>query len=282
LLAGSVRVAIVVPPDERGREFATQLAGELDEPAAVHTSTLTIEALVSLPPLPWREPFVLFADPERARIAVIRSEDRTLLLRALDESSPYALAVAGAELLDAAEAEPVRSRLSLGGSVSIGVGVVEAFGHEPVLVSGSIAAELELREGDLWSTIGLGFEATSSAEVSNVRYRRWEPSLRLGLGRAIGDLDLGATLAAGVSVARAEAFDVEGVRIGADDRVPVLFALGGRARYRVGAGFCLGAEASLGWSVSPADYVVKDVLVLSEGRFRWGVSAVAGWVFSDR
>src|SRR5688572_27547141 len=171
-------VAIVIAPTEQGTEFASQLAGELDEPATVRTSTISFHALLDVPELHWPERYLVFADPSEARILVIRPEDRTLLLRALDpdaaRAAPFALAVAAAELLRAARATEKTSGdriaqktgLALGASVAVGVSVVEAFGYEPILVQGTVEVDLELldRERDLWSTIGLALEATGTGE----------------------------------------------------------------------------------------------------------------------
>jgi hypothetical protein len=199
----------VVPRDGSGAEFASHLAGELDEPASVRTSTITFASLLDLPALSFPEPYLIFADPRAGRVLVMRPSDRTVLLRAIDEAtareSPYALAVAAAELLRLARAsetlpnlEPPPTsearpspRLALGTTISVGVAITEAFGHEPLLVQPTFALALDLieTESELFSTIALAIKAPYSSDRSFgdtlVRYRRWDAALLVGVGAVV-------------------------------------------------------------------------------------------------
>jgi hypothetical protein len=301
LASTSPDVAVAIPPTEAGRRLGDQLSAELDEPVRIRTSTLTAADVLALPPFPGVERYLIFADPEQGRIIVVRAADRTLLLRGFDPSrtDAHAMAVAAAELLRLARssgepppppaevASAVRSRdtLDVGVSIALGLAVTEAFGHEPLFLQPSIQVgmELEERSSGVWSMALVSVRVPQVRDTTfgdtRIRYRRWEPALVLGVGGVIGDFTLGATLEIGTSITRAEAFASSGELIHREDRLPFWLAAGGLVRYHFGAGFGVQLGASLGGSTSPADYLVKERVALSEGPVRWQATAAASWSY---
>jgi hypothetical protein len=238
----------------------------------------------------WPEALLVAFDPGSGRVVVVRRDDGTVLLRTLDDAASratYAVAIAAAELIRYArlpiprkgETPGTRVRLLPALYLSLGAGFSESFGHEPLVIEPRFVAGGELLDPKrgVFSRFALAVRAPVETEKAEVRYRRWGPSASLAAGWANGWIRLGGRIEAGVAfteaTARTEAGDVEG----RDRRAPVWASVGPFFEVVIGAGLLAVLDAGLGWSASPADYLVRNAVALAEGRFRWSASLAIAW-----
>lgn len=288
LVAMQTEVAIAVDPEVPATvDFATLLSSELDAPTTVRTSSVAFERIVAGAVPAWPEALLVAFEPRTGRVAVVRKKDGTVLLRTLGtraSRASYAVAIAAAELIRYArvpipkEAEPL-ARLLPALYLSLGVGVSESFGHEPLLIEPRFVAGGELLDPtrEVFSRFALAIRAPVETEKAKVRYRRWGPSASFAAGWAGRRIRLGGRVEAGVAfteaAARTETGDVEG----RDRRAPVWVGVGPFFEMMIGAGLSLALDAGFGWSASPADYIVRNQVALAEGRFRWNTSLAVAW-----
>lgn len=289
LVAMQPEVAIAVDPTVPATlDFATLLSSEIDAPATVRTSSVSFERILTGRLPPWPEGLLAAFEPRTGRVVVVRRVDGTVLLRTLDEAASraaYAVAIAAAELIRyarlpiPAKGDTPRIRLLPALYLALGGGISESFGHEPLVIEPRFAVGGELLDPvrGVFSRFALGVRAPVEAEKAMVRYRRWGPSASFAAGWAGGWIRVGGRFEAGVAfteaAARTKAGDVEG----RDRRTPVWATIGPFFELVVGAGLSLVLETSLGWSASPADYLVRNDVALAEGRFRWNASAAVAW-----
>lgn len=286
--------------DDSGAELAARHLGDrLEVPPRIETTTKGVElpALLEQARGPWSSRFVVLLSPERGQVSVIRSEDGTALTRFLErtaiQQSPFALAVAAAELLELARrprtdpeapvmAPVIPAELSL--LLAAGAGASSGPSGLGVSFTPSLAAALIYRsEGrEAWGSIELRghFAARGTASLSlpaealTARYLRHELELASSIGLSRGALDLGLAATFSVSLARVA---IDGAAEEIEDRqaVPWIGA-GGIVRYHFRPlGVALSAQAAV--TPRPVRWLVREMVALEEGGVRGQAMLAVFW-----
>ncbi|MCC7380559.1 MAG: hypothetical protein IT384_01915 [Deltaproteobacteria bacterium] len=306
--AAAREVTVVYAPDAGtiAPVAARHLADRLEAPPAVRTAT-TVELpdLLAAARGAWSTAFVVVLAPERGQVTVIRAEDGTALSRFLDRrafaESPYALAVAAAELLELARrprgdpsAPEMQAVLLAGWSflASAGVALGSGPGDEPVLFQPSLVAALLYRGSGhaWWTSIGMGARFLGAADAAlgdgedalTTSYRTEELELTAAIGLSSGDLDVGLTTGIGGSYTRVSVRRPGGEPIAEDQRLVAWVPFGSELRYALGRGFWLGFSAEVGFVPRPARYLVAGRVSLEEGGVRGTASLSLVWASGGR
>jgi hypothetical protein len=168
--------------------------------------------------------------------------------------------------------------------VSIGLGIVEAFGHEPLVVEPRlvVGGELASADGALFSRLAVGLRAPVEVTAGPVVYQRWGPSVALVVAWRDGPIRVGGRFETGVSLTVAEAIAAEGAVEGRAARTVAWASLGPHAELSLGLGLSVVLDAAMGWSASPGDYIVRGETVLAEGRLRVAAGGGVAWRWEAR
>ncbi|MBI4814895.1 MAG: hypothetical protein HY791_01475 [Deltaproteobacteria bacterium] len=283
-------IVIFVPPSSRTASVAaTHLVDEIEgETRVAPAPALDPSVLMVEVERLWPGSIGLVLDPVLNEAWVVRSDDRPRLIRRLPsrEVSPYALAVAAAELVRIAVAERAESprappaNLELAASLAFGVEVAPGF--EPIVGGPVLAVDLRRRSARNLALLGVRARGPSASgvavEAAQIEYRRFDLSGRVGLGRAFEGWEFLGFLDGGVSFV-----GVRGLRdkvlLGEVNRAQAFIGFGLEADIELWralrATVCLeGAEAS-----SPADFVGGQAVLLAESPARARVSLGLSWIF---
>lgn len=256
---------------------------------------LSAEDLVSGPP---RREAVILLELHAARITAIRTDQRTVITRAFapntGRDAPYSFAVATLELIDiAAERRPAPapSLPSTPAAWSFGVGVGPSFtaglGSDPSLVQLALGLDVLFRaqgRGTWWS-VGPRARLLGGADRSSVigperfelTYQRQDLALRSALGLSFGRVDLGIAVSGGLSLASLEVASASLPAAAPETTAEGFLGPGLEARYALGAGLGLTLTVDGLLTFEPVQYLVRDEVVLEDGRLRTVVSLALGW-----
>lgn len=295
-----VRVVVLAWEKEPGRAVVDHLTAEIPN-MLTETATRAMAAEDVLARSTAREAVILL-ELSVARITAVRPDQQTVITRVFASNTgfqaPYSFAVATLELIDiAAERRPLPPPLPPPTPASWGFGVLAGpafsagLGSDPSLFQLGVGLDLVLRNAGrgAWWALGprgrlLGRssrEAVIGPERFELSYQRNELSLRSSVGLSFGAVDLGLSANAGFSMASSEATTSSGaVRANQSARTAFL-GPGLEARYALGAGFGIGLSVDVLVALEPVQYLVRDEVVLEEGRVRTLVSLVLGWQYED-
>jgi hypothetical protein len=237
-------------------------------------------------------------DRERAVLSVVSPSNPTGLTRTLDEDliadSPYAVALAAAELLDwlPRASDPVSAATSpagrSGGLLSYAFGldveVQSQLTNELTFVRPAFAGELAWgrgRPGLFWTLGGrvsapLARELPLAAAQASLQARAFDAAAQVVGGYGFGALALTAHAAAGASYLRVEARDALG-ELGHDTFVSPLLAAGLGVRWSVALGFALAARGEAQWAGPASLYNIHDGRVLETHPWRFGAFVGVLW-----
>lgn len=293
-----VPVRVVLLDWERGtaQTVIEHLRAEL--PALeVSTSSraLNAEDLLAGPP---RREAVILLELDAARITAVRTDQKTVITRAFPTNTgrdaPYSFAVATLELIDIAAGRrpaPAPPLPAAPAVWSLGVGVGPSFtaglGSDPSLVQLALGLDVLFRsEGrGAWWSAGPRARLQGNADRNLVvgperfelAYQRQDLALRSALGLSFGRVDLGIVVSGGVSLASLEVASASLPAATPESTVAAFLGPGLEARYALGAGFGLTLSVDALLSLQPVQYLVRDELVLEDGRLRAVVSLALGW-----
>lgn len=308
-----VVVAGVAPTAAQDARVSVVLAGDVDAAAAAQ-----LDAVLQTRPLRrvvdeprdessvlataraqnWPEPYVALLDVGRARVCVVRITDRTVATRLLDpdvaRESPYAVALAAAELLDLVRDEPPvdeasspapppaarppsASERSLGLAMLAGAMLVTGPGGDVSLVEPALGAQLVARpwRGTFVTTLGLSagllgslHRRTSGAIPAQDAWVDYDRS-DLGVSLYAGDDERGAMLLGGfdatLSFVSVQATDASGGVLGEDARVVFTPGVGVALRYPIASRFFVQLGAGAGVPTGRTTYLVRGAPAVNEG-----------------
>lgn len=290
--SAQVSVLCRTPAD---RELAGTLARLIAQPVLTRDVG---DATTPRPPADAREGEWVTIDRAAATVNVYSAAQMTTLSRVLDaevmSASPYAVALATAELLEFAGAAGARTLAGqpVASSPQLGIGVDLELQSQPGFDLSFVrpALQLELawgraRPGGFW-TLGVRGAgpgqrtlqvAAAAAPGARVDALSVDAAAQLTLGHALGRLALLTQLAVGMSYLALEAADASGARLGRDARVAPLFGAGVGFRYSVLSGFGLTVRGEAQWAGSGTVYRIAGEQVLQAGALR--VSLLAGLIW---
>ncbi len=291
-----VRAIVLEWEAESGRAVIEHLRAEIPE-MKTETSSRSLEAAEILERRSGREAVILL-DLAAARITAVRPDQQTVITRVFAPNTgfdaPYSFAVATLELIDiAAERRPapppppppVPASWALG--LLAGPAFVAGFGSDPSLIQLGLGADLVFRSAGraAWWAVGprarlLGRtskELTIGSERFALSYGRQDFALRGAAGLSFGAVDLGLSVSGGFSLADSE-IGAPGQAAGESTNTTLgFFGPGLEARAELGAGFGLSLAVDLPLTFEPVQYLVRDEVVLEDGRVRTVVSLLLGW-----
>lgn len=291
-----VRIVILAWEGEPARGVLAHLQADLPN-LEVTTATRALNA-DDLLAGPARREAVVLLELEAARITAVRTDRRTVITRAFapntGRDAPYSFAVATLELIDiAAERRPAPAPPLPAGpaawsfGVTAGPAFTAAVGSEPSLLQLGLGLDLVFRTGGrgAWWSLGprarlLGVSSRSLAvgpERFELSYHRQDLALRSALGLSFGDVDLGLVLSGGLSHASLEVSSAALPEGAPETSLTGFVGPGLEARYALGVGFGLTLSVDGLLTVAPVQYLVRDEIVLEEGRLRTVVSLSLGW-----
>lgn len=283
--------------EARSRAILRQLEAELGR--ALRSSTTAEEAigdLVAVAQTSSVADVVVVLPADLSAVGVVRPRDRTVLVRSFESAdaraSPYALAIATAELVrlletrplgvEATTTRPSRRRMSL--RFAGGVSLFGSSGDEQLLFQPEADVGVEL-DGFLPADpiaagvlLSIRLPGSRSRDIGerHLGYRRVGLSLRLaGLYRttiltplAMVGFDLSQTHIS---------LEETGRTISSQSRI--VFAIDGvlGVRVELGAGFSIDLVGGLAYAVNPADFLLDGEDAVSEGRLRPFGRLAIGW-----
>lgn len=263
--------------EELGRRIpivGTSTGGELAELLARAQAADGADVIVALP-------------EDRITVALVRVRDRTVLVRSFQEqTSPYALAIATAELVRLLETRAFpgapQPGVGLGVRFSGGAEIDAAPRREGTLLVPALGVSLEIRRWiapiEPGLVLSIRFPGPQPLGGGNgaLEYRRFGVAAGLSGSLRFEVLALRASVALDVSRAQVEPRE-ETATVARRDRtvfgVDLLLGL----RFPVGAGFDLEAAAGLTMVANPAEFLLGEEIALAEGRTRIRAALALGW-----
>jgi hypothetical protein len=245
---------------------------------------------------------IVSIDREDSVVRVVSNANPEGFSRAFDEDvmeeSPYAVALAAAELLDwldviSRDGGTAPGFAARSGAPSFALGldleVQSQLASDLTFARPALAGELAWGRGTpgLFWTAGarvsaplareLQPSATGSAADARLRAQAMDAALQIVGGYSFGRLGLTAHLAAGVAYLRVSARDADRRELGSDTQFSPLCAAGLGARFSVALGFALGLRGEAQWAGPRSIYRVGGEPVLDRGAFRVGLLAGILW-----
>jgi hypothetical protein len=297
--ATSEPVVILIPPESVTASIAaSHLRDELEVSSRVEPALdLDLEAVVSRARQVWPDSVVIVLDPKKNETWLLRPGEDKLVVRSLEKRSdvsPYALAVAAAELVrislterhrppeeaPVAAPEPPAAR-DLEIALSVGFGLAASPGFEGALAEPVLGLDLRLGSAGFWSSIGVRARGPSSASAAKgeaiVDYDRTDLSLRIAFGPEHDPWIFTALLEVGASITNATAVRGSDL-LGEASRVPFWVGGGVDLEYKISSLFRAASGIEIVRVLSPADYLGSGEAVFSEGAWRVQASLGARWI----
>ncbi len=317
----AAQVAVVVRAPADG-DVALQLRRLIDAPVEQHALSEASAGLIAIleQARTWSAAYVIVLDRVDGAAQVLRLADRTAASRVLSPDvmaeSPYAVALAIAELLDwlgavpparapdaavsppasdaELEAEPKEAPSPLSAVIGADFEITSSPdpgspGHDVSLLRPTLSGGLQWGRGlrSPWFGVGARLAAPASTErtldrsipdqVAAVRYASIDPSVTVALGLGSGEASLVGEFGVGLSIVAVEARDAAGATLTEDDAVAPWLGLGLSLRYPLLWGLSLAVGAEGQWLVERGRYQVDGTSVLEEGRVRLATRLGIRW-----
>jgi hypothetical protein len=170
---------------------------------------------------------------------------------------------------------------ALGWGLGADLELVTSPGFDVSMARASISGEVQLgrRRGPSWYAFGarVGAPASwdralnpgaASAGVERITYSDVMASLHAGLGYGAGRATILGEIEGGLSLARVQALDADGARVGDHEDVDGWIGLGVGLRYPLVWGLSVAAAVQGRWLADRATYRVQGTKVLEEGPVR--------------